>query len=72
MKHIPGAINAADDLTKALTWVLHHHHAQRHMGYVCPPAISSVQASSTLEVGEGLKAGEGVGALDAREMAVLR
>ena len=72
MKHIPGAINSADDLRKALMWVLHHHRARRYMGYICPPLISSLQASSTLEVGEGLKAGEGVGALGARGTAVLR
>ena len=68
----PRRYQRADDLTKALMGVLHHRHAQRYMGYICPPGISSVHASSTLEVGEGLEAGEGVGALGARGTAVFR
>jgi len=27
MKHITGILNMADDSTKALGWILHHHHA---------------------------------------------
>ena len=33
MKHIPGVINPADDLTKPLGWVLHARHARRFMGH---------------------------------------
>jgi hypothetical protein len=33
MEHIPGVINPADDLTKALGWVLHSRHARRVMGH---------------------------------------
>ena len=33
MRHIPGIINPADDLTKALGWVLHARHARFIMGH---------------------------------------
>ena len=33
MRHIPGVINGSDDLTKAVSWVLHHRHARRSMGH---------------------------------------
>ena len=33
MRHIPGIINASDDLTKPLGWVLHSRHARRIMGH---------------------------------------
>jgi hypothetical protein len=33
MLHIPGVINAADDLTKPLGWVLHSRHARYLMGH---------------------------------------
>ena len=33
MAYIPGIINAADDLTKPLGWVLHERHARRLMGH---------------------------------------
>jgi len=33
MRHIPGIINPADDLTKPLGWVLHARHARRIMGF---------------------------------------
>ena len=33
MKHCPGLINASDDLTKPLGWVLHARHARRSMGH---------------------------------------
>ena len=33
LKHIPGVINAADDLTKPLGWVLHSRHARYMMGH---------------------------------------
>jgi hypothetical protein len=38
MRHIPGIINCADDLTKPLGWVLHSRHARRTVGHhKCPP-----------------------------------
>ena len=33
MSHIPGIINPADDLTKALGWILHTRHARFIMGH---------------------------------------
>ena len=36
MEHIPGPINPSDDLTKALTWVLHGRHSRRAMGHYNP------------------------------------
>ena len=33
MRHIPGIINPADDMTKPLGWALHHRHARRLMGH---------------------------------------
>ena len=33
MRHLPGAINPADSLTKPLGWVLHHRHVRRLMGH---------------------------------------
>ena len=33
MRHIPGILNPADDLTKPLGWVLHARHARRIMGH---------------------------------------
>ena len=33
LRHIPGVINPADDLTKPLGWVLHSRHARRIMGH---------------------------------------
>jgi hypothetical protein len=33
MRHIPGVINVADQVTKALSWVLHSRHARRSMGH---------------------------------------
>ena len=32
-KHILGILNASDDLTKPLGWVLHSRHARRIMGH---------------------------------------
>ena len=37
MEHVGGNINAADDLTKALSWVLKTRHCLRAMGYYGPP-----------------------------------
>ena len=36
MKHISGMINASDDLTKPLGWILHERHARRLMGHYNP------------------------------------
>ncbi len=36
MKHIPGILNMADDLAKALGWILHYRHARRAMGHYQP------------------------------------
>jgi hypothetical protein len=33
MRHIPGILNPADDLTKPLGWVLHSRHCRRLMGH---------------------------------------
>jgi len=33
LKHIPGVINPADDLTKPLGWILHERHCRRLMGH---------------------------------------
>ena len=33
MRHISGIINPSDDLTKALSWVLHARHARRGKGH---------------------------------------
>ena len=33
MRHIPGVINPADDLTKPLGWILHSRHARYIMGH---------------------------------------
>jgi hypothetical protein len=40
LQHIPGVINPADALTKALGWVLHQRHVRRAMGhYGLPPVF---------------------------------
>ena len=36
MKHISGIINASDNLTKPLSWILHERHAPRLMGHYNP------------------------------------
>ena len=38
MEHVPGILNLADALTKALGWVLHHRHSRRMMGHFAAPA----------------------------------
>jgi len=35
--HLPGIVNPADMLTKALGWVLHHRHAPCLMGHYGNP-----------------------------------
>jgi hypothetical protein len=37
MKHFPGVLNPSDDLTKALSIVLHQRHCLRSMGHYGPP-----------------------------------
>jgi hypothetical protein len=37
--HIPGIINAADQQTKPLSFVLHSRHARRSMGHYGPPSL---------------------------------
>jgi Reverse transcriptase (RNA-dependent DNA polymerase) len=37
LAHIPGIINIADSLTKALGWILHNRHVRRAMGHFYPP-----------------------------------
>jgi len=39
LRHIPDIINPAEDLTKALDWVLHSHHARHFMGHFGPPIL---------------------------------
>ena len=64
MKHIGGLMNATDGLTKALAWLLHSRHAYRLLGHfmVSLSRSSKASAHSMLPAGEGLEAGEGVGA----------
>ena len=56
MEHLPGLINASDDLTKPLSWVLHGRHARRNMGHY-NGSILTLQTSSG-----SVRAGESVGA----------
>jgi hypothetical protein len=37
LQHIPGIVNIADALTKALGWILHNRHICRAMGHFFPP-----------------------------------
>ena len=62
MEHFPGVINNSDDLTKALSWVLHYRHARRSMGHFASTLAPSGKASTTpiQQAGEGIEAGEGV------------
>jgi hypothetical protein len=38
--HIPGSINIADAMTKALGWILQHRHVRRAMGHYLPSFLS--------------------------------
>ena len=38
MEHLPGTVNMADDLTKALTWICHSRHTHCSMGHYGPPS----------------------------------
>jgi hypothetical protein len=38
LRHIPGIINPADDLTKPLGWILHLRHVRRLMGHFGHPS----------------------------------
>jgi Reverse transcriptase (RNA-dependent DNA polymerase) len=37
LQHIPGIVNIADALTKALGWILHNRHIRRAMNHFFPP-----------------------------------
>ena len=37
LNHVPGKVNYSDALTKALGYVLHHHHCTQMMGYARSP-----------------------------------
>jgi len=39
LRHIPDIINPAEDLTKALGWVLHSRHARHFMGHFGLPVL---------------------------------
>ena len=67
LRHCPGIINASDDLTKALGWVLHSRHARRSMGhYKMGSPIAST--ASALFAKETTQAGEGVGTRSATDL----
>ena len=61
MRHIPGIINNADDMTKPLGWILHHRHARRTLGhyslfssFVSPStSLSATEPSSDASIGGG-------------------
>jgi Reverse transcriptase (RNA-dependent DNA polymerase) len=40
LEHIPGIINPADALTKALGWILHQRHVRRAMGHYGLPSLT--------------------------------
>ena len=58
MRHIPGIINPADDLTKALGWVLHARHARFIMGHFrfqpTNPSTSTTTPTDR-DLGEGVR-----------------
>jgi hypothetical protein len=66
MEHIAGTINPSDDLTKALGWILHAHHARRSMGHYRIGSLLEPSAASQPLVPyarvEDAEAGAGVGA----------
>ena len=62
MQHLPGIVNSSDDLTKALSWVLHGRHARRNMGhYAASNSTLKCSTSNPYTRGSEHKAGEGVG-----------
>ena len=69
MNHIPGTINPSDDLTKALSWILHARHARRNMGHYMPLRLKeeashiphhSHSRGGQHEAGEGVRANSGL------------
>ena len=38
MEHLPGSVNMASDLMKALAWICHSHHTCRSMGHYGLPS----------------------------------
>ena len=62
MAHLPGVINSSDNLTKALTWVLHARHALRSMGHYEDSMSNELTSKSMASSQPMLEAGKGVGA----------
>ena len=64
MKHLPGAINSSDGLTKAMNSILHPRHALRAMGHyrMVSPEGSKARLLAPHVRAEAVEAGEGVGA----------
>ena len=54
MLHCPGVINPSDDLTKAVSWVLHRRHARRNMGHYSGSLVSHSTTPSR-EAGESVE-----------------
>ena len=68
LRHCPGVINASDDLTKALGWVLHNRHARRSMGHYKMGSPIASTASALFAKRETTRAGEGVGTRSATDL----
>ena len=68
LRHCPGVINASDDLTKALGWVLHSRHARRSMGHYKMGSPIASTASALFAKGETTRVGEGVGTRSATDL----
>ena len=62
MQHVPGIVNASDDLTKALAWILHNRHGRRLMGHFRPPFLAAPSTPTLGSNADSILAGEGVGA----------
>ena len=57
MRHLPGVINASDDLTKPLSTLLHSRHVLRAMGHYRSSSIGGFRAIlPASEAGEGVEA----------------
>ena len=68
LRHCPGIVNASDDLTKALGWVLHNRHARRSMGHYKMGSPIASTASALFAKRETTRAGEGVGTRSATDL----
>ncbi len=66
MEHLSGLLNPSNDLTKALSWVLHSRHACHSMGHCQIGSLDLTSAASPLLAPsarvESTEAREGVGA----------